>query len=364
MCEMEKLTALELQKLTKKSKSVVYEWLNYSNVNSYPSYESLSKIVCRLGISIDDLLKCKSDKLVDYQNYRIYKNYIFGDILNSHLIQEVLDNPNYKYILNCYVNDCNQLRLMIDNYILGVSINLNELDVLCEHIQPVVISDVEYACDDFGGGTMYYLNSSTIKDYKDRTELFIDRVENDSEYAMTCTHKISYPDVNEILLTIANEDISILKKHVLFIEEYERNMLMKKYLEFTISNSDYDKKHLIFKLLYNSDSKLEDIIGNLSDVSNYNLLEKYQEKKEIIEDTRNKLFVKVAKYVVALETISTIKLQKEFSLSFNIASEMIKRLEKKNVISSLSSGAPRRVLMNMTDLIDKKIIPNSNRKKK
>ena len=73
MCEMEKLTALELQKLTKKSKSVVYEWLNYSNVNSYPSYESLSKIVCRLGISIDDLLKTK--------NYYI----VFNDISLLHL---------------------------------------------------------------------------------------------------------------------------------------------------------------------------------------------------------------------------------------------------------------------------------------
>jgi predicted DNA-binding transcriptional regulator AlpA len=45
MCEMENLTAQELQNLTGKSKSVVYEWLNYSNISSFPSYKSLSKIV-------------------------------------------------------------------------------------------------------------------------------------------------------------------------------------------------------------------------------------------------------------------------------------------------------------------------------
>lgn len=356
MCEMEKLTALELQKITNKSKSVVYEWLNYSNANSYPSYESLSKIVCRLGITIDDLLKCKSNKLVDYQNYRTYKDYIIGDSLNLHLSEAILENPNYKYILNCYVNDCNQLRLMIDNYILGVSINPNELDVLCEHIQPVVISDVEYACDDFGGGAMYYLNSTNIEDYKDRTELFIDRVENDNEYANICTHKILFPNADDILLTIADEDINILKKHVLFIEECEVNMLMKKYLEHSISNSNFDKKHLIFKLLYNSERKVEDIIGDSPNNSYHALFKIYQEKKELIENTRNKLFDKVAQYVVSLETVSIIKLQKEFNIGFNTASEIIKRLEKKNVISSLSAGSPRKVLMTFTDLIDNNII--------
>lgn len=356
MCEMEKLTALELQKLTGKSKSVVYEWLNYSNVKSYPSYESLSKIVCRLGITIDDLLKCKSDKLVDYQNYRTYKEYIIGDSLNRNLSEAILENPNYKYILNCYVNDCNRLRLMIDNYIIDEHIDNNELDMLCEHIKPVVISDVEYACDDFGGGAMYHLNSTNIEDYKDRTELFIDRVENDEDYALICTHKILFPDASDVLLTIAEEDIYILKKYILFIEECEINMLMRKYLEHIISNSDYDKKHLIFKLLYNTDRKVEDIIGDSSNSSYHALLKIYQEKKEIIENSRSKLFIKVATYVVSLETLSILNLQKEFCISFNVASDMIKRLEKKNVISSLSAGSPRRVLMNMEDLIEKKII--------
>jgi ribosomal protein S25 len=325
-------------------------------VNCYPSYESLSKIVCRLGITIDDLLKCKSNKLVDYQNYRTYKDYIIGDSLNYQLSESILENPNFKYILNCYINDCNQLRLMIDNYILGNSIDFNELDMLCEHIKPIVISDVEYACDDFGGGAMYHLNSRNIEDYKDRTELFIDRVDNDDDYALTCEHKILFPNIDDILLTIADEDINVLRKHILFIEESELTVLMRKYLEHSICNSHYDKKHIIFKLLYNRDCKVGDIIGDSSNASYHKLLEKYQEKQRIVEDTRNKLFIEVAKYVVSLETISIIQLQKEFSISFNVASEMIKRLENKNVISTLSDGSPRRVLMNMTDLIDKQII--------
>ena len=357
MCEMENVTPQELQKLTKKSKSVVYDWLNYSNECSFPSYESLSKIVCRLGITIDELLKCKSSKLIDFQNYRIYNEYIIGDLMSFHINEDILKNPSYEYIMNCFVNDCNQLKNMIDNYVLGMNIDEKEFDMLCKHIQPVVISDVEYAFDDYGG-VVYLLNSKTIIDYKDRTELFKDRVENDNDYALSCLHKIMFPNANKILLLIANNNINILKKHVLFIDEHEIEMLMKEYLKIAVTNSNYDKKHAIFKLLYNKNCKTEDLFDDLSNPSYHDLLNKYKEKQEIIEDKRNKLFVKIAEYVVSLETISIIELQRQFKISFNIASEMIKRLENANVISSLSDNCTRKVLMNITDLINNKIIKN------
>ena len=264
MCEMENVTAQELQKLTGKSKSVVYEWLNYSNVKSFPSYESLSKIVCRLGITIDDLLKCKSNKLVDYQNYRRYKEYIIGDLFNLHMSETLVNDLDSKYILNCYVNDCNQLRLIIDNYIDGMQIDENELDLLCENVQPVVVSDVEYAFDDFGGGACYLLNSKTILDYKDRTELYIDRIENDPDYKST-THEIYFPNADKMILMLAEEDISILKKHMFFLSDYERIILMKNYLDLAVSNRNYDKKYLIFKLLYSGCKTIERIENTISD---------------------------------------------------------------------------------------------------
>ena len=289
MCEMENLTAQELQKITNKSKSVVYEWLNYSNVNSFPSYDCLSKIVCRLGVSIDDLLKCKSDKLIDYMNYRRYSLYITGSIFQPQISEEILENPEYINILGCYVNDCNILRVMLNNYLSDSRIDVDELDILCEHIKPLFVSDVEYALDDFGGGAFYHLNSKNIEDFKNRTELFNDRVENDEGYA------------------------------------------------------------LIFKLLYSNKYPIENIFDQ-------ELLRKYNENQEKVENSRDKLFVKIAKYVVSLTNISTIELQKEFNISFSVASEMIKRLENKNVISSLSISSPRKVLMSITDLIDNKII--------
>ena len=63
MCDVENVNASDLMALTGKSKTVVYEWLNYSNLTNFPTNDSLSKIICRLGITIDDFLKCKSDKL-------------------------------------------------------------------------------------------------------------------------------------------------------------------------------------------------------------------------------------------------------------------------------------------------------------
>ena len=349
MCEMENLTAQELQKITNKSKSVVYEWLNYSNVNSFPSYDCLSKIVCRLGVSIDDLLKCKSDKLIDYMNYRRYSLYITGSIFQPQISEEILENPEYINILGCYVNDCNILRVMLNNYLSDSRIDVDELDILCEHIKPLFVSDVEYALDDFGGGAFYHLNSKNIEDFKNRTELFNDRVENDEGYALSCKHQVYFPNINKILLKIAEENIDLLKKHLLFLDEYERTMLMKDYLEIATIKSDYDKNLIIFKLLYSNKYPIENIFDQ-------ELLRKYNENQEKVENGRDKLFVKIAKYVVSLTNISTIELQKEFNISFSVASEMIKRLENKNVISSLSISSPRKVLMSITDLIDNKII--------
>lgn len=326
MCQMENVSIKELQELTGKSKSVVYEWLNYSNKNCLPSYESIAKIICRLGITFDDFLKCRCDKLVDYENYRTYNNYIVGDILNLKLSDDILEDSNCEYILNCYIYDYFSLKSMIDDYLFGLNVDMNEFDSLCKHIKPCVLSDVEYVFDDFGGGALYLLNSGNILDYKDRTELFMDRVENDPEYEFSCNHGVIFPDINDILLRKSVEDTSLLKKYLLIISEKECNALRKSYVKLVNENKDFDKDKKLFKILYKNNT------------------------------FSNQLFIEVCKYVVTLKSVSIIQIQKQFSLPFNISIAIINKLEEKNVISVKSEGITRTVLMSLEDLKNNKII--------
>ena len=326
MCQMENVSIKELQELTGKSKSVVYEWLNYSNINCFPSYESLAKIICRLGITFDDFLKCRCDKLVDYNNYRTYKNYIIGDILNLKLSDDILNEPNCEYILNCYIHDYFSLTEMIDDYLLGLNVDMNKLESLCDHIKPCVQSDVEYALDDFGGGALYLLNSSNIHDYKDRTELFMDRLENDPEYKFSCNHRLIFPDINDILLKKSEEDTSLIRKYLLIITEKERNALIESYVNLVSENKHFDKNKKLFKILYKNNCY------------------------------SNQLFAEVAKYVVTLKRVSIIEIQKQFKLPFSIAILIMNKLEEKNVVSIKNEGITRTVLMSLEDLKSNKII--------
>ena len=72
MCDLEGVSPKELQEITGKSKSVVYEWLNYDNKTSLPTKETLLKVLFRLGLTMDDYINCRSDKLVDSSLYRTY----------------------------------------------------------------------------------------------------------------------------------------------------------------------------------------------------------------------------------------------------------------------------------------------------
>lgn len=323
MCELEKVTTRELQMLTGKSKSVVYEWLDYSNYKTLPNYQAMSKIICRLGISMDELVKCKCSKLVDYNEYRTYQDYIKGDDSNQRLELDILDNPNSKYILHCYINDYLALRELIDNYLMDLNVDMEKLGRLCEYIKPVVLSDVEYAFDDFGGGALYYLNSANIIDYKDRTELFIDRIENDPEYELHCNHELIFPDIDDVLLLMSEEDINLIRKYLLITTEKERNYLMDSYCNLIEYNPDFDKDKKILKVLQKNNT-----------VSNFSLYE-------------------VVKYVVTLKTVKLSDIQRRFNIGFGTAYEIMMRLEEEEIVSRKVDGEDRRVLMSIEEFKEK-----------
>ena len=232
----------------------------------------------------------------------------------------ILNEPNCEYILNCYIYDYFSLRGMINDFLLDLNVDINEFDRLCDHIKPYVQSDVEYVFDDFGGGALYLLNSSNINDYKDRTELFIERLENDPEYELSCNHRLIFPDINGVLLKKSEEDTSLLKKYLLIITEQECKVLMESYVNLFNENKDFDKDKKLYKILYRNQS------------------------------FSKQLFDEVAKYVVTLERVSTIDIQKQFKLPFSIAILIMNSLEEKKVVSPKGEGMKRTVLMSLEEL--------------
>ena len=248
MCDVENLTIKELQKLTGKSQSVVYEWLNYNNVSSFPSYDSLSKILCRLGITLDDFIKCKSNRLVDYTHYRTYRDYIVGQYDNQYFSKTILDDQNYKFVLNCYIDDCFRLKSLVNDYLNGIEIDMDEFDMLCENINPSYVSDAVFF-DEFTDSVIDYLYSPTLPDYKMRKEYYDELVENDPEFSINKEHEVYIPSANSLVLFEASEDISILKKYILLLNKTEKKILMEHYVSKCMHEPDYDKNKRIAKFL-------------------------------------------------------------------------------------------------------------------
>lgn len=247
MCEVENITVKELQELTGKSKSVVYKWLKYSDSNSFPSYDSLSMILCRLGLTMDEFLRCKSDKIVNYEKYRTYKHYFYNyreRVIISHRVVEALDCEN---ILNCFIFDMLKFKKMLSAYLNGETIDLEKFDVLCLNLQPYFSTEIEI--DEFGGGTYYYLDSSNLADYKYRCERYNELLEEDPEEALKITHKLALPNADDFVLHVAKTNFDMLKKYVYILDEKEKNELMHCYLVWCYNNEKFDKKRRIFKYL-------------------------------------------------------------------------------------------------------------------
>ena len=266
ICAVENVTVKELQELTGKSKSVVYQWFNNSNLGSFPSYDSLSKILCRLGITMDELLSCKCNKLVNSEKYRTYKHYFYtelGNVIISHRVVEAVD---YENILNCFIFDMLEFKKMLRAYLNKELIDLEKFDVLCLNLQPYFFSEIEI--DELGGGTCYYLNSSYLADYKYRCERYDELLKEDPIEALKINHKLSLPNANDFVLFVATTNFDMLKKYVFILDENEKSELMYRYLVSCYNNKKFDKKRRIFKYLTKRNCMFIYDIEKLADIYN------------------------------------------------------------------------------------------------
>ena len=205
MCDVEGVSPKELQEITGKSKSVVYEWLNYFNVTSLPSKEDLLKVLARLGLNMDDYINCKSDKLAgDETNvlYRTYDQHMIGDEFGLYITESVLTANNYEYILDCFLDDCISFKSMLEDYLNGIEIDLEEFDVICKHLKPQYWSDAVFI-DEFTDAAVGFFDSSMLEEYKLRTELYNELVEDDPEYATTHSHDVWLPRADYFVLHVA-----------------------------------------------------------------------------------------------------------------------------------------------------------------
>ena len=258
LCQVEQLNVKELQKLTGKSQSVVYSWLDGANTSNFPCNESLAKILCRLGITLDDFLKCKSDKVIDYSKYRVYKDYLYGSSDDLKFSGSILEDVNHENICNCYVDDLIEFKLMIDNFLNNKKVDLERFDMLSKHINPYFVSTIDCLFDDYGGGVCYPLKSCFLEDFKMRMEYYEEFIEGDSEYEKGEIHKLYYPFADFFVLYVARNNINVLRKFMKILDKEEKNRLMHSYLIGCYHEKNYDKNNKLFKYLVKNDCKLVD----------------------------------------------------------------------------------------------------------
>lgn len=247
MCEVENVSAHELMELTGKSKSVVYTWLDYSN-NTLPGNESLSKILCRLGITLDEYLQCKSDKLPIYDQFRVYKNYIEGSNGNNYIISTVLDNPYYDCILSCFIEDVITVKSMLEDYLNGKEIDLEKFDMLCDNLTPTYWSDPAY--EDEGDGIIGSLNSSSLEDYKERNDRVKMSMEEDLDEEDYFKLDLFFPCLDYLALTVGDKkSMEIFKRYVHILDKGELKILEEHYYTMLEHEPEFDKSKKILKYI-------------------------------------------------------------------------------------------------------------------
>ena len=255
LCEVEKVSIKELQEITNKSKTVVYEWFNFQNKTSFPRFEELSKILCRLGVTIDEFIRCKSSKVLDYQLYRSYNEYIRGSFTSQYISESILENENYYEILNSYVEDCYDLRAIINDFLEGIEIDKEEFEKLSKLIGPVYFSDVTFL-DDYSDGVTGYLSYGGLIDFKMRNDLFKELIEDDEEEKDAHEHGIFFPSASCVIFKAASKKLRILRKYLSILNNIEKNALMETYIRMYLEDNSFDSEKRIFKFLVSNDCTL------------------------------------------------------------------------------------------------------------
>ena len=258
MCDIEGVSPKELQEITGKSKSVVYEWLDYSKPSSLPTKETLLKVLARLGLTMDDYINCESEKLAgDSSNvlYRTYDEYMIGDELGMSITESILTANNYEYILNCFLDDCVSFKTMLEDYLNGTLIDLEKFDVICKHLKPQFYSDAVFI-DEVTETAFGFFAASMLEEYKLRTELFNELAEDDPEYTINNSHQVWLPHADYIVLHVAKTNLDFVKRFLLVLNEDEKNNFLESYFNYYMREINFDINKKILKLLIKNGCKL------------------------------------------------------------------------------------------------------------
>ena len=257
MCDLEGVSPKELQEITGKSKSVVYEWLNYDNKTSLPTKETLLKVLFRLGLTMDDYINCRSDKLVDSSLYRTYDEHMIGDEFGLYITESVLTANNYEYILDCFLDDCISFKSMLNNYLNGLEIDLEEFDLICKHLKPQYSSDAVFI-DELTDVAVDFFSSSMLEEYKLRTELYNELVEDDPEYAFDHFHDVWLPRADYFVLHVAKTNPYVVKRFLSVLNETEKNNFLEVYFNYYMKQVNFDINKKILKYLIKQGCKLRE----------------------------------------------------------------------------------------------------------
>lgn len=252
LCELENITKKDIMEITGKSQSVVYNWMNLSEPD-FPPFESLIKILYRLGMSLDDFIKDRHPVylLPGYDNeksVRSYYNYIYGTYEHSYIDIDILDSSNAEEAIQTYLFDRMYLNNMVNDHVNGVKIDMQRFESLCRAIKPYVVTEIV----DEGEWTVYNLNAQTLRKYKWGAdyikEMQADREEGGLDFDMP-HHKIYFPDANYVILLAAQKNIDLLRDYLQIANESEKHILLPCYMKICAQISNYDKKNKILKKL-------------------------------------------------------------------------------------------------------------------
>lgn len=257
MCDVEGVTPKELQEITGKSKSVVYEWLNYFYESSLPTKEALLKVLFRLGLTMDDYINCKSEKLVSKSLYRTYDEHMVGDEFGLYIIESVLTASNYEYILDCFLDDCVSFKAMLEDYLKGNEINLEEFDLICKHLKPQYWSDAVFI-DELTDAAVGFFSSSMLEEYKLRTALYNELVEDDPDYAKDHDHDVWLPRADYFVLHVSKTNLNVVKRYLSVLNEIEKKKFLEVYFNYYMKETNFDVNKKILKLLIKSGCKLSE----------------------------------------------------------------------------------------------------------
>ena len=107
----------------------------------------------------------------------------------------------------------------------------------------------------------------------------------------------------------------------------------------------------IFDLNIEVDIYINDIIEIIrGNMTLEEAIEKRKNDKKINNIENDELFYKITKYIVKNNTTSILEIQKKFSISFSKASDIIKVLENKGIVSIKSDEETRKVLKNINEI--------------